>query len=95
MKAIFHDFRRTAATNLLAGGMSPANVRAIVEHLSEEMTAKYNKPAMATLAAQQAGGRIARGHETGRTSRKRNSQFIHSGAPKRGFHGKDKPVDCV
>lgn len=56
MKAIFHDFRRTAATNLLAGGMSPANVRAIVEHLSEEMTAKYNKPAMATLAAQQRQG---------------------------------------
>lgn len=54
--AIFHDFRRTASTNLLAGGMSPANVRAIVGHLSEEMTSRYNKPAMATLAAQQRHG---------------------------------------
>ena len=56
MEAIFHDFRRTAATNLQAGGMSPANVRAIVGHLSEEMTARYNKPVMATLAAQQKRG---------------------------------------
>ncbi len=56
VKAIFHDFRRTAATNLLAGGMSPANVRAIVGHLSEEMTARYNKPAMDTLRAAQRNG---------------------------------------
>lgn len=56
VKAIFHDFRRTAATNLLAGGMSPVNVRAIVGHLSEEMTARYNKPATAMLAAQQRNG---------------------------------------
>ena len=56
VKAIFHDFRRTASTNLLAGGMSPENVRKIVGHLSEEMTARYNKPAMATLAAQQKQG---------------------------------------
>ena len=56
VKAIFHDFRRTASTNLLAGGMSPANVRAIVGHLSEEMTARYNKPVMDTLRAAQRNG---------------------------------------
>jgi integrase len=56
VKAIFHDLRRTACSNLLAGGMSPANVRALVGHLSEDMTARYNKPAMATLAAQQKEG---------------------------------------
>ena len=55
-KVIFRDFRRTAATNLLAGGRSPANVRAIVGHLSEEMTSRYNKPAIPTLAAQQKNG---------------------------------------
>jgi len=54
--AIFHDLRRSASTNLLAGGMSPENVRKVVGHLSEEMTARYNQPAMTTLAAQQRKG---------------------------------------
>ena len=46
----------SASTNLLAGGMSPENVRKVVGHLSEEMTARYNQPAMTTLAAQQRKG---------------------------------------
>jgi UDP:flavonoid glycosyltransferase YjiC (YdhE family) len=54
--AIFHDLRRSASTNLLAGGMSPETVRKVVGHLSEEMTARYNQPAMTTLAAQQRKG---------------------------------------
>ncbi len=54
--AIFHDLRRSASTNLLAGGMSPENVRKVVGHLSEEMTARYNQPAMTALAAQQRKG---------------------------------------
>lgn len=49
VRAIFHDFRRTAVTNMLAGGMPPENVRALVGHLSKEMTDRYNRPAMDTL----------------------------------------------
>ncbi len=49
VRAVFHDFRRTAITNMLAGGVPAANVRALVGHFSEEMTARYNRPQMDTL----------------------------------------------
>lgn len=93
VKAIFHDLGRTASTNLLAGGMSPANVRAIVGHLSEEMTARYNKPAMATLAAQQRqGAALLAAIKPAELS----ENVIHSSlivAPENsGSNGKEKPV---
>lgn len=44
--AIFHDFRRTAITNMLADGVPAENGRAVVGHFSAEMTDRYNQPAM-------------------------------------------------
>ncbi len=59
--AIVHDLRRTAITNMLAGGMPAESVRAIVGHLSKEMTDRYNRPAMDTLrqARELAAARLA------------------------------------
>ncbi len=47
--AIPHDLRRTAISRMLSGGMPPEAVRAIVGHISPEMTARYYKPAIETL----------------------------------------------
>ena len=47
--AIPHDLRRTAVSRMLSGGMPPESVRAIVGHISPEMTQKYYRPALETL----------------------------------------------
>jgi integrase len=47
--AIPHDLRRTAVSRLLSGGMPPEAVRAVVGHISPEMTQRYYKPAIDTL----------------------------------------------
>ena len=47
--AIPHDLRRTAVSRMLNGGMPPESVRAIVGHLTPEMTQKYYRPGIDTL----------------------------------------------
>jgi len=47
--AIPHDLRRTAVSRMLSGGMGAESVRAIVGHLTPEMTQKYYRPGIDTL----------------------------------------------
>jgi integrase len=53
--AIPHDVRRTAVSRMLSGGMPPEAVRAVVGHISPEMTSRYYKPAIETLRRLQRG----------------------------------------
>jgi len=49
VKAIPHDLRRSAITNFLTRGVPAEHVRKICGHLSEGMTAKYNRPTPETI----------------------------------------------
>ena len=93
--AIFHDLRKSASTNLLAGGMSPENVRKVVGHLSEEMTARYNQPAMTTLAAQQRKGAALLAAMLSAALRENViHSSLHSGPSKRGTRKGEPAATC-
>lgn len=52
-RAIVHDFRRTAISRMLSGGMPPEAVRTIVGHITPAMTQRYYRPAVETLRRMQ------------------------------------------